>query len=176
MNKPEIRIVWCHARISHAVENKEETLFEKLVSCKVELVSCKVELVSCKVELVSRKVELVSCKVKLVSCKVKLVSCKVKLVSCKVKVVSCKVKLVSSNYRFDPQYKKKDKIRIMVSSNYNYETAYARNSSCTLHKTIYLKPVPAVRVPCVQPHTAYVMWWHTRRNQISSFGETDESI
>jgi len=25
-------------------------------------------------------------------------------------------------------------------------------------------------------HTAFEMWWHTRRNQISSFGETDESI
>jgi len=24
--------------------------------------------------------------------------------------------------------------------------------------------------------TAYEMWWHTRRNQISSFGETDEPI
>jgi len=24
--------------------------------------------------------------------------------------------------------------------------------------------------------TAFEMWWHTRRNQISSFGETDESI
>ena len=23
---------------------------------------------------------------------------------------------------------------------------------------------------------AIEMWWHTRRNQISSFGETDESI
>jgi hypothetical protein len=25
-------------------------------------------------------------------------------------------------------------------------------------------------------YTAFEMWWHTRRNQISSFGETDESI
>jgi hypothetical protein len=25
-------------------------------------------------------------------------------------------------------------------------------------------------------HSAFEMWWHTRRNQISSFAETDESI
>jgi len=25
-------------------------------------------------------------------------------------------------------------------------------------------------------YTAFEMWWHTRRNQISSFGETDGSI
>ena len=24
--------------------------------------------------------------------------------------------------------------------------------------------------------TAFEIWWHTRRNQISCFGETDESI
>jgi len=24
--------------------------------------------------------------------------------------------------------------------------------------------------------TAFEMWWHTRRNQISPFGKTDESI
>jgi hypothetical protein len=32
--------------------------------------------------------------------------------------------------------KKKGKMRTMVSSNYNYETADAWNSSCTLQETI----------------------------------------
>jgi len=30
--------------------------------------------------------------------------------------------------------------------------------------------------PLISLYTAFEMWWHTRRNQISSLGEADESI
>jgi hypothetical protein len=40
--------------------------------------------------------------------------------------------------------------------------------------SVYASPRNCVRYSVVE--TAFEIWWHTRRNQISSFDETDESI
>jgi len=45
------------------------------------------------------------------------------------------------------------------------------------HNGIYQNTFPVTAI--YSPHstqTAFEMWWHTRRNQISSFCATDESI
>ena len=41
---------------------------------------------------------------------------------------------------------------------------------------IFPKLLKYFMLPTAYMVSAFEMWWHTRRNQISSFGETDESI
>jgi hypothetical protein len=47
-------------------------------------------------------------------------------------------------------------MRIMVSSNCNHNTGDAWNSRCTSHKTVHLKPVPLVLVPCARLYDQHV--------------------
>jgi len=46
----------------------------------------------------------------------------------------------------------------------------------SVHTVLFTFGWLSLQIAIISVQTAFEMWWHTRRNQISSFGESDESI